>query len=100
MILAFGLALGFRPRGGAAGVIAGIAVLVAFAFVLSWVFTTLGMLMRDEKSVLKASFMLFHQGQRRVSNTPHRQSRANHNARLDVCHGRRPASMIVRKRWA
>lgn len=59
VILVLGLVLGFRPDGGVAGVVAGMAVLVVFAFAFSWVFTMLGMLMRDEKSVMNASFMLF-----------------------------------------
>lgn len=59
VILLLGLVIGFRPDGGAGGVLAGIALLVAFAFSFSWVFTTLGMVMRDEKSVMNASFMMF-----------------------------------------
>jgi ABC-type multidrug transport system permease subunit len=40
-------------------VIAGMALLVAFAFAFSWLWTMLGMLMRDEKAVMNASFLLF-----------------------------------------
>jgi ABC-2 type transport system permease protein len=59
VILVLGLIIGFRPHGGVGGVIAGMALLVAFAFAFSWLFTMLGMLMRDEKSVMNASFLLF-----------------------------------------
>jgi ABC-2 type transport system permease protein len=59
VILVLGLTLGFRPHGGVGGVIAGLAVLVGFAFAFSWLWTMLGMLMRDEKAVMSASFLLF-----------------------------------------
>jgi ABC-2 type transport system permease protein len=58
VILVLGLIIGFRPRGGVGGVIAGMALLVAFAFAFSWLWTMLGMLMRDEKAVMSASFLL------------------------------------------
>jgi ABC-2 type transport system permease protein len=58
VILALGLVLGFRPDGGPAGVLAGIAVLVAFSFAFSWVWTMFGLLMRSEKSVMGASMMV------------------------------------------
>jgi ABC-2 type transport system permease protein len=59
VILVLGLIIGFRPHGGVGGVIAGMALLVAFAFAFSWLWTVLGMLMRDEKAVMNASFLLF-----------------------------------------
>ena len=34
--------MGFDPEGGVGGVLAGVALVVVFAFALSWVFTTLG----------------------------------------------------------
>ena len=58
VILTLGLILGFRPDGGPAGVIAGIAVLVAFSFAFSWVWTMFGLLMRTEKAVMGASMMV------------------------------------------
>ncbi|TMQ91205.1 ABC transporter permease [Actinomadura soli] len=60
VILTLGLILGFRPDGGPVGVVAGIAVLVAFSFAFSWVWTMVGLLMRGEKAVMSVSmFVLF-----------------------------------------
>ncbi len=57
VIIALGLALGFRPGAGAPGVLAALALVVVFAFGLSWVFTTLGLLMRSPNAVMNAGFM-------------------------------------------
>ncbi|HXV94051.1 MAG TPA: ABC transporter permease [Pseudonocardia sp.] len=56
VIVALGLVLGFRPAGGAAGVLTAILLVVVFAFGLSWVFTTLGLLMRTPNAVMNAGF--------------------------------------------
>ncbi|TNY36703.1 ABC transporter permease [Thermomonospora catenispora] len=58
VILAVGLILGFRPDGGALGVLAGIALLVAFSFALSWLWTMLGLLVRTERSVMGISMLV------------------------------------------
>ncbi|CCH30700.1 ABC transporter permease [Actinosynnema sp. NPDC047251] len=57
-IMVVGLILGFRPGGGFVGVVLGIAVLVAFSFAFSWVWTMFGLLMRSEKSVMGISMMV------------------------------------------
>lgn len=57
VVMAVGLALGYRPEAGAGGVIAAMLVVVAFAFGLSWVFTTVGLLMRAPNAVMNAGFM-------------------------------------------
>ena len=57
VVVAVGLALGYRPEAGAGGVIAAMLVVVAFAFGLSWVFTTVGLLMRAPNAVMNAGFM-------------------------------------------
>jgi ABC-2 type transport system permease protein len=57
VIIVLGLILGFRPDAGAGGVLAALALVVVFAFGLSWVFTTLGMLMRSPNAVMNAGFM-------------------------------------------
>jgi ABC-2 type transport system permease protein len=57
VVVAVGLALGYRPDGGAEGVVGAILVVVAFAFGLSWVFTTLGLLLRAPNAVMNAGFM-------------------------------------------
>ena len=57
VIIVVGLILGFRPEAGAAGVIAALALVVVFSFGLSWVFTTIGLLMRSPNAVMNAGFM-------------------------------------------
>jgi ABC-2 type transport system permease protein len=52
-----GILLGFDPEGGVIGVIAGVALVVIFAFGLAWVFTTLGALLRAPNAVMNAGFM-------------------------------------------
>lgn len=56
--LSFGMLLGFRPEGGVIGVIAGLSLLLMFSFSLSWVFTTMGMLMKTPNAVMNLGFML------------------------------------------
>lgn len=57
VILTLGIVLGFRPDGGVLGVLAGVAVLLVFAFSLSWVWTFLGMKLETEKAVMGVSMM-------------------------------------------
>ncbi|HST70395.1 MAG TPA: ABC transporter permease [Solirubrobacterales bacterium] len=57
VIIVLGLILGFRPEAGPAGAIAALALVVVFSFGLSWVFTTLGLLMRSPNAVMNAGFM-------------------------------------------
>jgi len=57
VIIVLGLALGFRPDAGVVGVVAALALVVVFAFGLSWVFTTLGLLLRSPSAVMNAGFM-------------------------------------------
>jgi ABC-2 type transport system permease protein len=57
VIIVLGLALGYRPDAGLTGVVAALALVVVFAFGLSWVFTTLGLLMRSPNAVMNAGFM-------------------------------------------
>jgi ABC-2 type transport system permease protein len=52
-----GLILGFRPDEGVPGVLAALALVVVFAFGLSWAFTTLGLLLRSPNAVMNAGFM-------------------------------------------
>jgi ABC-2 type transport system permease protein len=52
LVIALGLVMGFRPSGGAAGVLAGTGILVLFALSLSWAWTTLGLLMRTPQAVM------------------------------------------------
>ncbi|HEX5909903.1 MAG TPA: ABC transporter permease, partial [Thermoleophilaceae bacterium] len=57
VIMVLGLILGFRPDGGVVGVVAAMALVIVFAFGMSWVFTTLGLLLRTPNAVLNAGFM-------------------------------------------
>ena len=58
VIIALGLILGFRPEAGVGGVLGALALVVVFAFGLSWVFTTVGLLMRAPNAVMNAGFMV------------------------------------------
>ncbi len=57
VIIVLGLILGFDPGAGAPGVIAALALVVVFSFGLSWVFTTLGLLLRSPQATMNAGFM-------------------------------------------
>lgn len=57
VIIVLGLVLGFRPDAGVGGVLAALALVVVFAFGLSWVFTTMGLLLRSPNAVMNAGFM-------------------------------------------
>jgi ABC-2 type transport system permease protein len=57
VIVVLGVALGYRPGAGVGGVVAALALVIVFAFGLSWVFTTIGLLMRSPNAVMNAGFM-------------------------------------------
>lgn len=57
VIISLGVLLGFRPAGGLVGVALALGLVVAFSFGLSWVFTTLGLLLRTPSAVMNAGFM-------------------------------------------
>jgi ABC-2 type transport system permease protein len=54
LVIGLGMAIGFRPAGGAPGVLAGTGLLLAFALSLSWAWTTLGLLLRTPQAVMSA----------------------------------------------
>jgi ABC-2 type transport system permease protein len=58
VILSVGLVLGYRPAGGLLGVVAGVALLIVFAFAFSWIWTMFGLLLRSEKSVMGVSMLV------------------------------------------
>ena len=58
IVLVLGFIMGFDAQGGPAGVLGAIALVVAFTFGLSWVFTTIGLIMRAPNPVLNTGFML------------------------------------------
>ena len=57
VIIVLGLILGFRPDNGVPGVLASVALVVLFSFGLSWVFTSLGLVMRSPQATMNAGFM-------------------------------------------
>ncbi|MGH9269069.1 MAG: ABC transporter permease [Acidimicrobiales bacterium] len=57
VIILVGVALGFRPDAGVGGAVAALLLVVAFAFGLSWIFTTLGLVLRAPNAVMNAGFM-------------------------------------------
>ena len=54
--LTVGVILGYRPDGGVIGVLTGLAVLLVFAFALSWLFMVVGLILRTPNAVLNLSF--------------------------------------------
>jgi daunorubicin/doxorubicin transport system permease protein len=57
VIVVLGVALGYRPDAGVPGVLGALALVIVFAFGLSWVYTTLGMIMRSPNAVMNTGFM-------------------------------------------
>lgn len=57
VILIVGLILGFRPQGGVMGVVLTMALVLVFAFALSWLWIIVGMLVRTAESVMTTSFV-------------------------------------------
>jgi ABC-2 type transport system permease protein len=56
LVLGLGFAMGYRPGGGAVGVVLAVALILVFAFSLSWVWTTLGLILRSPQSITVLSF--------------------------------------------
>ena len=57
VVVVLGIILGFDADGGIFGLVAGLALVLAFAFGLAWIFTTIGMILRTPNAVLNAGFM-------------------------------------------
>ncbi len=55
LAIAIGLLIGFHPGGGLAGVLLALLLLLVFAFSLSWLWTTLGLVLRTPQSVTQVS---------------------------------------------
>lgn len=58
VLIVLGLLLGFRPDGGVIGVLGAIAILIVFAFALSWVWTLVGLTVKSYTAVLNFSMMI------------------------------------------
>jgi ABC-2 type transport system permease protein len=58
LVIALGLALGYRPDGGLVGALAAVALVLGFAFGLSWVWTALGLVLRTPTAVNNLSLLV------------------------------------------
>jgi ABC-2 type transport system permease protein len=58
IVIALGLVLGYRPDGGAAGTVAAVGLVLVFAFGLSWIWTTLGLMLRAPSAVNNLSLLV------------------------------------------
>lgn len=57
LIVIVGYILGFRPGGGALGIVLALGLLLVFSFALSWLWIIVGMLMKTPESVMTMSFV-------------------------------------------
>jgi ABC-2 type transport system permease protein len=58
IVLALGLAIGFRPEDGAGGVLLAVALLLVFSFSLAWIWTALALVLRSPRAVSNVSLLL------------------------------------------
>jgi ABC-2 type transport system permease protein len=58
LVIGLGLAIGYRPDGGVAGVLAAVGLVLAFALSLSWIWTSIGLLLRTPNSVQNLGLMV------------------------------------------
>jgi ABC-2 type transport system permease protein len=58
LVIGLGLIMGFHAAGGPAGVAAAVALVLTFAFALSWVWTTLGLILRTPNAVMSIGFVI------------------------------------------
>ncbi len=57
VVVVLGIAIGYDVGGGVVGLVAGMALVVLFAFALSWVFTLVGLVLRSPSAVMNTGFM-------------------------------------------
>jgi ABC-2 type transport system permease protein len=57
VIITLGVILGYRPDAGIGGAVSALALVVLFAFGLSWVFMAIGLQLRSPNAVMNAGFM-------------------------------------------
>lgn len=58
MVIGLGMILGFRPAGGVVGVVLAVALILVFAFSVSWIWMIVGMIVQTPESVMTSSFLL------------------------------------------
>jgi len=56
LVLGLGLLMGYRPAGGADGILLAVALILVFGFSVSWIWTTLGLVLRSAQAVSILSF--------------------------------------------
>jgi len=58
LVIGLGYAMGYRAHGGAAGVLAALALVLLFASALSWAWTALGLVLRTPNAVMSIGFVI------------------------------------------
>ncbi|WP_370453219.1 hypothetical protein [Oceanobacillus sp. CFH 90083] len=58
IMITLGLILGFQPEGGLVDVLLAVIIILIFSFCFSWIWTTLGIIMRSEKSLMMVSMIV------------------------------------------
>ena len=58
LVTVLGVIMGYRPPGGALGVLAGIGLLLVFALCLSWAWTALGLVLRTPQAVMSTGTVI------------------------------------------
>ena len=58
LVIGLGLIMGFTAGGGLVGVIAAVALVLTFAFALSWMWTVLGLILRTPEAVMNIGFVI------------------------------------------
>jgi len=57
IVIALGLAMGFRPDAGAVGVLLAVALLLVFSFSIAWIWTALALILRTPSAVSNVSLL-------------------------------------------
>ena len=58
LVIGLGVLLGYRPAGGVTGLLGAVALILIFASALSWLFTTLGLLLRSPSAVMNTGMLV------------------------------------------
>jgi ABC-2 type transport system permease protein len=58
LVIALGLVMGFRPDGGATGVLLAVGLLLVFAFSVAWIWTALALVLRAPGAVSNVSLLV------------------------------------------
>lgn len=58
MVIGLGMILGFRPGAGLVGIVLGVALILVFAFALSWIWIAVGLVVKTPESVNTSSFLV------------------------------------------